>query len=155
MVMASRDTLERQEQELLEQLELLKRQQELLERLAQIRRAIDEKESNIPLQKPVTNGHRPKVGTGVPKNDMTWERYVVVILSTLGRKLKSSEIRKYATDANPDTDKSKIEHAITNKLSKLYRDGVISAEESTHKKDGYLYYITEQQKKAADEESTA
>lgn len=66
-----------------------------------------------------------------------------------GGKQKATAIKEYARRANPDLDFETIDNALTNKLSKLYRNKELSAVQSEIRKDGYDYFVTEEQKKAA------
>lgn len=133
-------SLLRQEQELLDQLEILRREKELKEKLAAIRQQLDK----------VKNGDAKDEGPPrIPKGSWDWERYVLFVVDTLGE-CKSAQIKEYVEKSNPSLDYDTIDNAVSGKLSILYKDkGLISAQPGNSKKEGYTYYLTEEQKKAA------
>lgn len=139
--MQTDESLRRQEQELLEQLEILRREKELKEKLAAIRQQLDN----------ANNGRTNDENVGrrlIPKGSWDWERYVIFVVATLGR-CKSIDVKKYVEDSNPTLDYDTIDNAVSGKLSSLFKDGKISAEPGGSRKEGYTYYVTEEQKKHA------
>lgn len=139
--MQTDNSLLRQEQELLEQLEILRREKELKEKLAAIRQQIDMSRNGE--AKNENGGFRQ-----IPKGAWDWEKYVVFVVGTLGR-CKSVEVKEYVKSCNPSLDYDTIDNAVSGKLSSLYKDKAISAEPGNSKKEGYTYYLTDEQKKQA------
>jgi hypothetical protein len=144
--MANQDTLSRQEQEILEQLELLKQERELRAKLSAIRTEKDNKSETDKTSKSTT---QPSLfNFGIPKGENSWGPYVKVTINALG-KAKTVEIRDYIGKANPKMPKETIERTVTNTLWALKKANEISISDSGSRKEGYEYFLSEEQKKAA------
>lgn len=81
---------------------------------------------------------------GKPKRDTPWEKYVVDVLRELGGKGKTVDVIAYVTKANPKISETTIYNAVRAWLSKLNLNGVIDAEVTQNKKEGYTYKVKQQ-----------
>jgi hypothetical protein len=144
-IMSNQDTLSRQEQEILEQLELLKQERELRAKLSAIRTERDKSETG----KNGKHQAQPSLfNFGIPKGESSWAPYVKVAINALG-KAKSNEIKEYIGKANPKMPKETIERTVTNTLWALKKENEISISDSGSRKEGYEYFLSDEQKKAA------
>ena len=142
-------TVSREEQEILEQIELLRKERELLGRLSEIRTKHEfEAHSNGKAQRSTQPTLFVPEGSGIAKGEFSWDKYVLIIASKLSRS-KSNDIKDYARKANPGVADEVIDRSVTNSLYTLKKDGKISFKELGTRKDGYEWYVTEEQKKAA------
>lgn len=89
-----------------------------------------------------TNGKKPVVIFGIPKHEeVSWEKYVKIVLGELGGKRKKHEVVEYALNANPDIPVDTLSNAISGKLSKLKLSGEIGADEGATLSEGNQYYL--------------
>jgi hypothetical protein len=138
----------RDEQEILEQIQLLRQERELIAKLSEIRAKRQSEKQPVRAPKANQASQLSIPAFGVKKDTNSWDAYSLIVVDKL-KKSKSSDVKDYMRKANPEIPEEAIDRSVNNSLWNLKKKGRVSTLQEGSRKDGYIFFLTDEQKKAA------